>query len=220
MNVTFCENLMWFALAGPSFRALQAELPGTDLKGMKTDARKAYKAIIARTADVGTLKENPLRICLAGGAVWLAIYEASNPKLPEPVFAKMVAKSMEAPLVSASFKAKKKKAFTIGAQKKRRDAALRCNPNASPCNWNATVQLGRDADEYSITYHKCGLCGLGQQEGLFHLVKYLCVLDYASFELMGGALFRTKTLATGGDCCDFYICRKGSEREKEKRMSQ
>ena len=42
-------------------------------------------------------------------------------------------------------------------------------------------------------------------------MPYMCVLDILSVEWMGGVLYRTKTLAEGGDCCDFYMCRKGSE---------
>ena len=46
--------------------------------------------------------------------------------------------------------------------------------------------------------------------GLPHLVPYPCALDMTSVDWMGGRLYRTKTLAAGGDCCDFYICKKGS----------
>ena len=82
--------------------------------------------------------------------------------------------------------------------------------NAAPggeFNWQAEVILGRDAEEYTILYHQCGLCALGRQEGLPQLVKYLCSLDTMSIGWMGGALYRTQTLAAGGDCCDFYICK-------------
>ena len=44
----------------------------------------------------------------------------------------------------------------------------------------------------------------------------LCALDTLSINWMGGALYRTKTLATGGDCCDFYICKKNSKWDREK----
>ena len=37
-----------------------------------------------------------------------------------------------------------------------------------------------------------------------------------SIDWMGGVLYRTKTLATGGDCCDFYICKKDSKWDREK----
>lgn len=76
--------------------------------------------------------------------------------------------------------------------------------------------MGRDADEYTIRYRQCGLCALGRQEGLAHLVPHMCLVDIQSVEWMGGTLYRTKTLAAGGDCCDFYICRKGSRWDEEK----
>lgn len=44
----------------------------------------------------------------------------------------------------------------------------------------------------------------------------MCVLDTLSVEWMGGVLYRTKTLAGGGDCCDFYMCKKGSKWDAER----
>ena len=85
---------------------------------------------------------------------------------------------------------------------------------------NAEVIFGRDAEEYTILYHQCGLCALGRQEGLPHLVPYLCALDTMSVDWMGGRLYRTKTLAAGGDCCDFYICKRvpvGTKNGRENR---
>lgn len=43
------------------------------------------------------------------------------------------------------------------------------------------------------------------------LIKYMCQMDYISIDMMGGVLYRTKTLATGGDCCDFHVVKKGSK---------
>lgn len=37
---------------------------------------------------------------------------------------------------------------------------------------------------------------------------------------MGGRLYRTKTLASGGDCCDFYICKKDSRWDMECRIAK
>lgn len=53
--------------------------------------------------------------------------------------------------------------------------------------------------------------GLGRKLGHSELVPYMCQMDYISVDMMGGVLHRTKTLATGGDCCDFYVCKKGSK---------
>lgn len=129
-------------------------------------------------------------------------------------------KLMWFPLIIASFKAKAKTAFTIEKQKNRADVAARTNPlcKDNPFHWNTEVILGRDAAEYTINYHQCGLCALGKQEGLSHLVPYMCLLDIMSIDWMGGVLHRTKTLAIGGDCCDFYICRKGSKWDTKRRQ--
>ncbi len=113
---------------------------------------------------------------------------------------------------------KSKDGFTWTAQQKRAAKAVRDNAApGGPFNWQAEVILGRDAEEYTILYHQCGLCALGRQEGLPHLVPYLCALDTLSIDWMGGKLYRTKTLASGGDCCDFCICKKGSKWDRERR---
>ncbi len=212
MQYSISEKLMWFALAGRCFRYLEEKETHTD----RTRARQIFLQMTARTPDIGTLTENPLRICLSAGMVWLSIYEAADGQMEDACFGEMVRYSMEAPLVKASYKGKAKTAFTIEVQQKRAGIAAKTNPLAegNPFQWNAEVILGRDADEYTILYHQCGLCALGRQEGLLRLVPYMCVLDIMSIEWMGGVLYRTKTLATGGNCCDFYICRKGSKWEE------
>lgn len=212
MQYSFSEKLMWFALAGHSFQYLEGKRIPIDRKR----AKLVFRQMTARTPDIGTLTENPLRICLSAGMVWLSIYEAVDGKIEDACFGRMVQYSMESPLVKAAYKGKAKTAFTIEAQQKRAGFAAKTNPLAedNPFQWSTEVILGRDADEYTIHYHQCGICALGRQEGLLHLVPYMCVLDILSIEWMGGVLHRTKTLATGGDCCDFYICRKGSKWEK------
>ena len=74
---------------------------------------------------------------------------------------------------------------------------------------------GRDADEYTINYHRCGLCALGKQEHLEELIPYMCAMDFISADLMGGVLYRTGTLAEGAEKCDFYVCKKDSKWDKE-----
>ncbi|MDD4849964.1 MAG: L-2-amino-thiazoline-4-carboxylic acid hydrolase [Gemmiger sp.] len=217
MNYTGCEWLLWAVLSGPTFRYIKNQKPEWNMRGYQKRTKKIYGALIARTPGIGTLKENPLRMCLSGGAVWFAAFEAADGQMSESMFADMVAQSMKAPILQWSFQMKKKSAFSRSAQKKSKQIAELANASHSPCNWQTELTLGRDADEYTKIYHACGLCGLGRQEKLFYLVKYTCVLDYASVELMGGTLFRTQTLANGANCCDFYICRKGSRWEAERK---
>lgn len=217
MKYTYCETLMWHAMTPSMFRYLAEQKPAWEVEVLKKQAKRIYKEMVQRTSEIGSLKENSLRICLAAGMVWLSVYEAAKGKMSEECFAGLVEAGMEAPLVKISFKSKAKKAFTLEAQQKRAANAVKGNAiSDSPFNWNTEVVLGRDADEYTIIYHRCGMCALARQEGLFHLVPYMCVMDITSVEWLGGVLYRTKTLAEGGDCCDFYICRRDSEWDKQK----
>lgn len=216
MTYTYCERLMWAAIAPAAFRYLARQELGWDISALKQLSKQIYRQMVSRTPDIGSMMENPLRVCLAGGILWLSIYKAAEEKMSEKRFEGMVSASMRSPLVVAAFRGKAKTAFTLKAQYKRAATASLADADRNPFQWNAEVIFGRDAEEYTILYHQCGLCALGRQEGLPHLVPYLCALDTMSVDWMGGRLYRTKTLATGGDCCDFYICKKGSRWDKER----
>ena len=216
MTYTYCERLMWAAIAPAAFRYLARQELGWDISALKQLSKQIYRQMVSRTPDIGSMMENPLRVCLTGGILWLSIYKAAEEKMSEKCFEGMVSASMRSPLVVAAFRGKAKTAFTLKAQYKRAATASLADADRNPFQWNAEVIFGRDAEEYTILYHQCGLCALGRQEGLPHLVPYLCALDTMSVDWMGGRLYRAKTLAAGGDCCDFYICKKGSRWDKER----
>lgn len=137
--------------------------------------------------------------------------------MSEECFGGMVNASMNAPLVKKSFRSKGRIVFTRSGQEKRRQKAVL--GNAAPggdFNWHTEVFPGRDAEEYTILYRRCGLCALGRQEGLANLVPYMCAVDTLSVDWTGGRLYRTQTLAAGGELCDFYICKKGSHWDRER----
>lgn len=216
MTYTYCERLMWAAIAPAAFRYLAKQELGWDISALKQRSRQIYRQMVSRTPDIGSMMENPLRVCLTGGMLWLSIYKAAEEKMSEKCFEGMVSASMRSPLVVAAFRSKAKTAFTLKAQQKRATVAPLANADRNSFQWNAEFIFGRDVEEYTILYRQCGLCALGRQEGLPHLVPYLCALDTMSVDWMGGRLYRTKTLAAGGDCCDFYICKKGSRWDKER----
>ena len=216
MTYTYCETAIWHIMTPAAFRYLSAQEPDWDIPALKRKSKQIYCQMISRTPDIGSMTKNPLRVCMTAGMLWLSVYEAAEGRMSEERFAGMVNASMKAPLVQKSYRNKAKIAFTLKAQKKRMAFAARTDAADNPYQWDAEVILGRDADEYTILYHQCGLCALGRQEGLSHLVPYMCALDTMSIDWMGGVLYRTKTLATGGNCCDFYICKKDSRWNKER----
>ena len=220
MTYTYCEAAMWHIMMPAAFRYLSETEPDWNIPALKRRSKQVYRQIVSRTPDIGSMTKNPLRVCMTGGMLWLSVYKAAEGRMSEEHFEGMVNASMKAPLVQKSYRNKAKIAFTLKAQKKRMAFAARTDAADNPYQWDAEIILGRDADEYTILYHQCGLCALGRQEGLSHLVPYMCALDTMSIDWMGGVLYRTKTLATGGDCCDFYICKKDSRWDKERQAKR
>ena len=121
----------------------------------------------------------------------------------------MVEATMKAPIIVKAFSSKNP--FTKKAQIKKEKSVKRDNKASdSEFNWNTEFIKGRDENEYTIIYKQCGICALASKLNHPELVKYMCALDIMSVDMLGGVLHRTKTLAEGKDCCDFYICKKGS----------
>ncbi len=213
MKYTYCEKLIWFAMNKTIVDFFSKKHPNWNIKLLKTNAKKRYKEIILDLPDIGSVTKNSLRICLSGGALWLAFYETCEEKISDEEFGEMVKETMKAPLIVKAFSSKKP--FTKKAQiKKEKSVARDNNASDSEFNWKTEFIKGRDENEYTIIYKKCGLCALARKLNHPELVKYMCVLDIMSVDMLGGVLHRTKTLAEGKDCCDFYICKKGSKWDK------
>lgn len=209
MKNTICEKLMWRAMIPTIFQYIAAEFKDIDIKEKKEKTHRLYKSMVERTPDIGSFTKNPLRVSLSGGIVWLSVYEAMDGKMSREQFGEMVKITMQAPLIKKAFGGKNP--FDVSYQKKKAEKDKISNAiSDSEFNWITETIPGRDGDEYRTNYYQCGLCALGKQEHHEELIPYMCEMDYISVELMGGVLHRTGTIATGAECCDFYVCRKGS----------
>ena len=220
LTYTYCEVAMWHIMMPAAFRYLSRQEPGWDIPALKWKSKQIYRQMVSRTPDTGSMTQNPLRVCMTAGMLWLSVYEAAEGRMSEERFEGIVDACMKAPLVHRSFRTKAKTAFTVKAQQKRAEVLAKTDAGNNPYQWDGSVTLGRDPEEYTILYRQCGLCALGQQEGLFHLVPYMCALDTMSIDWMGGVLYRTRTLATGGDYCDFYIFKKDSKWDVEHKKEE
>lgn len=210
MKNTICEKLMWTITNGTVLKFLAKEFSEDEMRTVKREFKKRYTEMRNEIDDIGPLFKNPLQICLAGGVIWLAAYEACNGKMDEEMFSRMITDTMNSPLYKKAFGAKDP--FVAEKQKKKVAAFKVANEiSDSEYNWQTDYTPGRDETEYFCTYRKCGLCALGRKYGHPELIKHMCQMDYISIDMMGGVLYRTKTLATGGDCCDFHVVKKGSK---------
>ena len=80
---------------------------------------------------------------------------------------------MQASLIKKAFGSKNP--FDMEYQKKKVKKDRIANAiSDSEFNWMTETIPGRDADEYTINYHRCGLCALGKQEHLEELIP-ICV---------------------------------------------
>lgn len=187
------------------------------MTAVKAKSHRRYKELVSELPEIGSLTQNSMRFCLSGGAVWMAVYESTPQQMTEEVFAGMVIKTMDAPIIKKAFSAMKP--FSIRAQKKKIRKTARDNAASdSPFTFKMEFTPGRDAEEYTTIYRQCGLCALGEKEGHPELVKYMCAMDFLSVEAFGGTLYRTKLLSDGDDCCDFYVCKKDSHWDMERKL--
>lgn len=219
MKYTFCEKIIWYAMNGTIVDFLNIKHPNWNIKLIKSKAKKRYKQIIEESPDIGSITKNSLRTCLSSGALWLAFYETCEEKIKDEEFGEMVKATIKSPIIAKAFSSKNP--FTKKAQLKKEKSIKKANEASnSEFNWKAEFIKGRDEEEYTIIYKQCGICALAKKENHPELVKYMCVLDTLSVDMFGGVLYRTKTLAEGKDCCDFYICKKDShwnlQKEKNK----
>lgn len=180
----------------------KAALPALDLKAFKKRHRAAYKAIVARTPGIGSMKENMLCSTYYIACYGFAYYEADE-RITQEIFEGMIRAVCDSELMAKAYKgkdafdAKKITAYQKGAE--------RSQKGKYPMDWKFTFKWVPDVPEYFITYSECGVCKIAAQEKLQFLVPCMCAMDYASTALMGAKLIRTKTIGNGDECCNFHI---------------
>ena len=168
----------------------------------KKKIRKEYKEIVARTPALG--KGNSLTKILYIGCYLISFYKAAPDVIDEKCFEELVRY-----LCDEMIRRQKEdeSAFSEKNIRTREEAARKSQTSVYEMDWKSTFRR-IDKDNYEFTYTRCGLCELGRREGCFHLIKYLCMTDFISFDKGGAKLVRNHTLANGDDYCDFHVSRK------------
>lgn len=216
MKYTLADKLMWKFMQGRCFKVLREEYPEWDIDKLRKDARKRYQEIVDATPSIGSYRENSLKKNLTGGMVWIAIYEIAKERYGErmsiPLYEKMCRASISNPLMLKL--AGMAKPFTRKFQEGLMKRSERENRIDSPYNWIAHYKQGKVDEEFTLYYTRCGLCELARERGHLDILPGMCRTDYIMFEAMGVILHRDKTLASGDDCCHYYMTRPGSEAEK------
>ncbi|MBQ9269091.1 MAG: L-2-amino-thiazoline-4-carboxylic acid hydrolase [Oscillospiraceae bacterium] len=196
------------AFAKTAFDYMEKAFPEMDMASYKKRVLKEYRAIVERTPGIGSMKDNMFVMTMYAGAFLIALYKESDGKLEEEKLKGLIRAESYCPLM---VKAKQgKSAFTekeIAARTKQSKWS-RDHIEQYPMNWFYYFETVPGKDEYYITHKQCGICKLTRQEHCEEITKYLCMMDYYTFEMQGAVLDRTKTLGYGDDECNFHLMSK------------
>lgn len=194
-----------FAFAKMAFVYIEKEIPGMDMSSYKKRVQKEYRAIVERTPGIGKMKDNMFVMTMYAGAFLIALYKEADGKIDEEKLKGLVRAAACCPLM---VKAKKgKSAFTDKeiATRTKQAKWSRDHIDEYPMNWFYYFETVPGKDEYYITHKQRGICKLTKQEHCEEITKYLCMMDYYTFEMQGSVLDRTKTLGYGDDECNFHL---------------
>lgn len=178
-----------------------ADKDSYDLKGMKKKIHRQYKEMVRRTP--GLSRDDDLTGNLYTGCYTLSVYNACEGKMPENDFRDLIISLCHCKAMEKAHR--KLNAFSDDQLQKKKNGAATSDKAKDVMSWKYSFDYREGAQSYNLTYYQCGLCTLGKQEHLEHLIKYMCLADFITFEMMGAKLSRTQTLAEGGSCCDFHV---------------
>ncbi len=185
------------------YKSLKNDVPNLVTKEYKKRVDLEYRRIIERTEGIGGVKNNSLEIILIFLAFAIAAYKAADGKVSEEAFFNAV------DAISYSKKMKISGKLSNALSKKsiarHRNLSKKSEEKKYKNDWLSTFEHEDGSEEFFLTYTECGVCKVAKNEGVSHLVKYMCKMDYPSFESQGLVLDRTKTLASGDECCNFHV---------------
>ena len=205
MKYGFMGSFVRLAFAKTAFSYLEQQLPSLDMASYRRRVLAEYKAIVARTPSVGTMRDNMFVMTMYAGAFFIALYKTEPDLLTPEVIQGLVREVSYCPLMRMAKEGKS--AFTEKVVQTRTVQAAwsREHIDEYPMNWYWYFEKVPGKDEYYITHKQCGICKLAQQEGASHIMRHLCAMDYYTFEMQGAVLDRTKTLGYGDDECNFHL---------------
>jgi hypothetical protein len=91
--------------------------------------------------------------------------------------------------------------------RKMKMAAQRSLHRKYPADWVLEFVEGDEDYLYGYDVIECALCKFWRDQDLEEFVPYMCLTDWAKWELLEVGVERTMTVANGHEVCDFRYCR-------------
>lgn len=200
-------NGFYFRLfSGPMKKVLAEAYDAQYAGAIMRKSKGLYRKLVEEADDIGD--DNPMAFNELFALAFIAPYLASEKQIPLETIQLMMQRSLynvkwyfsRTNLNTDRAKSAKKKFFTTYMKWYTPDKE-RLYPTAFKIDFVGKPH--ENACYYRIT--RCPICTYCKKKGCFEIMPLLCELDHVMIALQHGVLHREQTIASGGDCCDYYI---------------
>lgn len=178
---------MKFGLMGRLFSAMFGKtvygytakaVPGIDIRAFRKRHLKEYRAMVARTPAVGSMKENMFALVMYLACYGFAYYKADPEHITMDVFDGMIDAICRCDTMKRFYKGKN--CFDRKEIDKYVKGAQRSKRKQYPMDWVFDFSYDLSVPEYYVTHRECGVCKIAQREKLMFLMPHIGPLSSPS----------------------------------------
>lgn len=200
MRYGFIQRLMWTGFKGTFRKQLSKSFDERNPAEVIKNASKKYRKILSGVDEFEKGDHFLMNIlsCAMLSVVLLLtkkIFTGRSPcLLPQGDVRKLSDESSR----------QKSRAYTAKGRELLKSQAKESEKNTNPYSWKFSVEDGETLNQYTATFHTCGVCFLMTKLGLKEYIPAMCSLDYDMAALNNTEFSREFTLAVGGKYCDCH----------------
>ena len=200
MRYGFIQRLMWTGFKGTFRKQLSKSFDERNPAEVIKNASKKYRKILSGVDEFEKGDHFLMNIlsCAMLSVVLLLtkkIFPGRSPRLlPQGDVRKLSDESSR----------QKSRAYTAKGRELLKSQAKESEKNTNPYSWKFSVEDGETLNQYTATFHICGVCFLMTKLGLKEYIPAMCSLDYDMAALNNTEFSREFTLAGGGKYCDCH----------------
>lgn len=170
----------------------------------KTDS--VYRNMLNRADDIG--KDNPMASNLYEGLLFLALWEAADGIISVDDLREITRAVMQFPamkVVGLFVNANRSGLEKLEKKMHKNAEWLEVHPQYKGVSWDFNFDKTKHSEGFYYHFTRCPLNDFARREGYLEVLPVMCEIDLLSAELMHAKLIRKQTLASGGDCCDYWF---------------
>ena len=171
-------------------------------------AKPVYKDMLARTDDIGA--DNPMASNTYMGYVFLAVWKAADGRISKEQLKELTVRFVDLPIINM-IKAgktdinKPEDMEKMTESLRSRAAWADAHPEYKNKTWDFNFDEKKHQDGVYYHFTHCPIEKFARENGYIEVLPVICDFDHLTIRWSKGILHREKTLATGGDMCDYWI---------------